>query len=230
MPPNVNDVLEWRTRLADSVLGRTGVPNPLNRDRLSRARGRRGDVAALFPEGAKCYTERHGGHGRCTGVLADLASVSTTTEGADRETRRFMIGAIRNCWRARAIIYHLVQKALTSSYRTKTLGFMWALLDPLLFMGVYYLVFGLIMAHRPPTFMLHIFIGVISFRFLNTSAIQAAASLKAHSGLIKDINFPRTILPISVALSRLVDFAAAGGNTYLLVGPAGPGSGQPVGT
>lgn len=120
-----------------------------------------------------------------------------------------MIAPLHETWRRRAIIGHLVQKALTSSYRTKSLGFLWALLDPLLFMGVYYLVFGQIMAHRPLPFMLHIFVGVISFRFLSTSASQASGCLRQQSGLIRDISFPRAILPISVVLSRLVDFAAA---------------------
>jgi ABC-type polysaccharide/polyol phosphate export permease len=120
-----------------------------------------------------------------------------------------MIRTIRDIWQRRAIVIHLVQKALTSSYRTKSLGFVWALLDPLLFMAVYYLVFGVIMSSREPPFMLHIFVGVISFRFLSTSASQSAGCIRSQSGLIKDIHFPRASLPVSVVLSRLVDFAAA---------------------
>ncbi len=119
-----------------------------------------------------------------------------------------MIKTIRDIWRKRAILAHFVGAQLTSSYRTKSLGFLWALLDPLLFMGVYYLVFGKILAHRPLSFMLHLFIGVIAFRFLSRASTQAAGILRARSGLIREIPFPKTVLPVSVVLARLFDFGA----------------------
>jgi ABC-type polysaccharide/polyol phosphate export permease len=119
-----------------------------------------------------------------------------------------MISTITATWRQRVVVGHFVSLLLTSSYRTKSLGFLWALLDPLLFMCVYYLVFGYLIAHRPPEFMIHIFIGVISFRFLNRAMSQGASILRSQAGVIKEISFPRAALPVSVMLSRLFDFAA----------------------
>ncbi len=119
-----------------------------------------------------------------------------------------MIGTLRELWSKRAIVGHFVGVHLTTSYRTKSLGFLWAVLDPLLFMGVYYLVFGQIIAQRPLSFMLHLFIGVIVFRFLQSSAAQGAGVLRSHGGVIKEIRFPKTVLPASVIAARLFDFAA----------------------
>jgi len=120
-----------------------------------------------------------------------------------------MLDTIRDTWRKRAVVQHLVQRELTSSYRTKTFGFLWALLDPLLFMGVYYLVFGRILATRPLSFMLHLFVGVVAFRLLTTAGSQSANCLRANSGLIREIKFPMAALPTSVVIARLFDFAAA---------------------
>lgn len=119
-----------------------------------------------------------------------------------------MIRTIREIWLKRAILRHFVALLLTSSYRTKALGFAWALLDPLLFMGVYYLVFGKIIANRPPEFMLHIYVGVIAFRFLNSSMSQGAGVLRSQGGLIREIPFPKAVLPVAVVLARLFDFGA----------------------
>jgi len=119
-----------------------------------------------------------------------------------------MIQTITDIWRKRPIVGYFVSTLLTSSYRTKTFGFLWALLDPLLFMGVYYLVFGRILAHRPPEFMLHLFIGVIAFRFLNTASSQGGGILRGQGGLIREIRFPKAALPVSIVIARLFDFAA----------------------
>jgi len=119
-----------------------------------------------------------------------------------------MIQTVRDIWWKRPIVGYFVSTLLTSSYRTKSFGFLWALLDPLLFMGVYYLVFGKILANRPPEFMLHLFIGVIAFRFLNTASTQGAGILRGQAGLIREIRFPKAALPISVVTARLFDFGA----------------------
>jgi len=120
-----------------------------------------------------------------------------------------MIRSIQNTWRHRRVVAHFVGVHLTTSYRTKSLGFLWAVLDPLLFMGVYYVVFGLIISQRPLSFMMHLFVGLSVFRFLQSSAAQSAGVLRAHGGTIKEIGFPKSVLPISVIVARLFDFGAA---------------------
>jgi len=119
-----------------------------------------------------------------------------------------MIRTLTEIWQKRSIVGYFVSTQLTSSYRTKSLGFLWALLDPLLFMAVYYVVFGYLLAHRPRSFMLHIFIGVITFRFLTSASAQAATIMRSSAGLIREIHFPKGALPVSIVLARLFDFGA----------------------
>ncbi len=119
-----------------------------------------------------------------------------------------MIRTASHIWQKRAIIRYFVSNLLTTSYRTKSLGFLWALLSPLLFMCVYYLVFSRILGHRPLWFMLHIYLGVISFRFLTGSITQSAHILKSQAGLIRDIAFPKAVLPVAVVTTRLFDLCA----------------------
>jgi ABC-type polysaccharide/polyol phosphate export permease len=120
-----------------------------------------------------------------------------------------MVQTVAGVWRRRSVVRYFVGLFLTTSYRTKSLGFLWALLDPLMFMCVYYLVFAMILAHRPLVFMLHIYIGVVSFRFLNTSIAQSAQILRGQAGLIREIAFPKAALPVAVVATRLFDFGVA---------------------
>jgi len=116
-----------------------------------------------------------------------------------------MIKMVVEVWRKRAVLRHFVSVQLTTSYRTKTFGFLWALLNPLLFMCVYYFVFGTLIAHRPLWFMLHIYMGIISFRFLTGSITQSAHIIKGNAGLIREIAFPKAVLPLSVVITRFFD-------------------------
>ena len=107
-------------------------------------------------------------------------------------------------------IRYLTMSGLQAGHRDKLLGNLWNLLDPLLFMLVYYLVFGVLFAMggggRSIPFMLYIFVGVLTFRFLDGALAQAAQCIRANRGLIHEINFPKAVFPVSVVLARLYDF------------------------
>jgi ABC-type polysaccharide/polyol phosphate export permease len=120
-----------------------------------------------------------------------------------------MLRTLKRTWHRRAIVAYLVQRELTSSYRTRALGFAWAVLDPLAFMAVYYLVFGRILATRPPSFMLHLYIGIVAFHLLAKTTSQASGCISNQAGLIREISFPTAILPTSAVGARLFDFAVA---------------------
>jgi len=120
-----------------------------------------------------------------------------------------MIKTVTDVWRKRAVLRHFIAFQLTTNYRTKSFGFVWALLDPLLFMGVYFIVFGKVLGHRPLYFMLHIYIGVTAFRFLSTSLAGSAQVLKGQAGIIREIAFPKAVLPASIVATRLFDFVGA---------------------
>jgi ABC-type polysaccharide/polyol phosphate export permease len=112
------------------------------------------------------------------------------------------------CARHETIVYLTVSN-LRAGHRDKLLGHLWNLLDPLMFMLVYYFVFGVLFnlggQGRSGVFMLYILVGVLVFRFFESSLSQAATCIRSNRGLIHEINFPKGIFPVSVVLSRLYD-------------------------
>lgn len=134
----------------------------------------------------------------------------SNTQGATISTTSSLLERFRQVWARRATIRYLTSSSLKAGHRDKVLGHLWNLLDPLMFMLVYYFVFGILLNQsgegRSIQFMLYILIGIMTFRFISTAISQAASCIRANRGLIHEINFPKAVFPISVILSRLYDF------------------------
>jgi len=106
-------------------------------------------------------------------------------------------------------IRFLVASNLKAGHRDKALGHLWNLLDPLLFVGVYFVVFGLLFGQTGrgrAVFVVYLSIGVLAWRFFEGTIAQATLCIKANRGLIHEISFPKAVFPVAVCLSRLYDF------------------------
>ncbi len=107
-------------------------------------------------------------------------------------------------------IRYLTSGSLKAGNRDKVLGHFWSLLDPMCFVGVYFVVFGLFFGQakggRTTEFLTYLVIGVIAWRFFDATVGQCANCIRSRRGLIHEINFPKSIFPVSVCLSRLYDF------------------------
>ena len=88
----------------------------------------------------------------------------------------------------RETVWYLVGSNLKAGQRDKVLGHLWNLLDPALFMLVYFFVFGVLFGAmgggRSGEFMLYILIGVLSWRFLASAVGEAANCIRGNRGLI----------------------------------------------
>lgn len=115
-------------------------------------------------------------------------------------------------WRRRETIRFLTGASLKSGHRDKVLGHLWNLLDPLMFMLVYYFVFGIVFnlaaggGGRSAEFMLYIFAGLLAYRFIAGAITESANCIRANRGLIHEINFPKAIFPTAVVFSRVYDY------------------------
>ena len=105
-------------------------------------------------------------------------------------------------------IRYLVGANLRAGNRDKVLGHLWSLLDPLLSMGVYFLIFGIGFrqaADGPLDFIVYLTIGVLVWRYHSETLAQATHCIRGNRALIHEVAFPKAILPISISLSRLYD-------------------------
>jgi ABC-type polysaccharide/polyol phosphate export permease len=119
---------------------------------------------------------------------------------------------LRDLWRHRALIGVLVAREMKARYRGSVLGFFWSLLNPLLMLAVYALVFQLLLPNRSPStspYALFLFCGLLPWNWLSSSITDAASSLLTHGALLRKILFPAEVLPAVAVLSQGVHFLLA---------------------
>ena len=107
----------------------------------------------------------------------------------------------------REMIFSLVRRDLTGKYKKSVLGFLWTMVDPLLQMIVYTLVFTYILPMGIENFYIHLFIALVPWNFFSACLSGGSTVIVNQQDMIKKIYFPREVLPISYVVSQLVSLA-----------------------
>ena len=114
----------------------------------------------------------------------------------------------REMWAYRELLYFLIWRDIKVRYKQTILGVAWAILQPLLTMVIFSLVFGRL-ARMPsdgipyPVFALA---GLVPWLFFANGLNQSSNSLVSNANLITKVYFPRIHIPLASVLSGLVDF------------------------
>ena len=112
----------------------------------------------------------------------------------------------KNLYNYRELLKSNVKKEIRGKYKGSFLGILWSFLNPLLMVAVYAIVFPYIMRVQTDNYLIFLICGVIPWVFFTTVMNQGMIIIRTNSGIIKKVYFPREILPISVAVSGLVNF------------------------
>ena len=108
-----------------------------------------------------------------------------------------MTEQIKEIFKYREMIRMLVRRDLRGRYKNSVLGFLWTFLNPLLQLGVYTIVFSVIMRAGIEKYYLYLFIALIPWMFFSTSVQGGATCVLAQKDMVTKIHFPRQVLPIA---------------------------------
>src|SRR6516164_1016020 len=94
----------------------------------------------------------------------------------------------------RIIRYHellvgMVRKELKVKYKNSVLGFAWSLLNPLLYLVVFYIAFEKILGSGIPSFPIYLLSGLLVWNLFSTGLAGATGSVVANAGLVKKVSF-----------------------------------------
>ena len=110
----------------------------------------------------------------------------------------------------RELFGNLFRRDLQAKYRGSALGVLWTIVNPIMLMGVYLLVFSVVLqarfanlAHYP----LFLLAGLAVWTFFGAALQSSARSMLDNANLIRKIRFPRQLVPLSVVGAHLVGFA-----------------------
>jgi len=108
-----------------------------------------------------------------------------------------------------ALLQSLVLRNVKVKYQRSALGFLWALFNPLIMIVVLIAVFKVVIRIDLPHYWAFLLSGYFVWHFLSNCANAAIYTLGEHAHITRSIAFPKEVLIISAALSRLVEFLAA---------------------
>lgn len=118
---------------------------------------------------------------------------------------------IGELWAARELVGFLAWRDLNVRYRQTVIGILWAILQPLLTMVVFSVVFGHL-AHlqsegRP--YPLFAYAALVPWQFFAYCVTQSGTAMITNQNLITKVYFPRLAIPLGIVLAALVDFVLA---------------------
>ena len=129
-------------------------------------------------------------------------------------TRRSAIGDLVHY---RQLVAMLVLRELKVRYKRSVLGMLWTMLNPLLLMAVYTVVFATIMRSPIRNFAVFLLSGLLPWIFFSTAVLLGLTSILTNQELIRKVRLPQAVFPLSVVGSNLVNFALSLVPLFLLM-------------
>ncbi|HEV7687843.1 MAG TPA: ABC transporter permease [Acidimicrobiia bacterium] len=104
------------------------------------------------------------------------------------------------------LLLNLVRLELKAKYKASALGFAWSLLNPAMYLVVFYIAFDVILGAGIPRFPIYLLSGLLVWNFFTAALNSGTGSVVAGQGLVKKVWFPREVLPLASVGAALVHF------------------------
>jgi lipopolysaccharide transport system permease protein len=125
--------------------------------------------------------------------------------------RRWETVNLRELWSYRELLYFLTWRDVKVRYKQTAIGAAWAVLQPLLTMVVFSVIFGALV--RVPSdglpYPVFAYAALLPWNFFAAALSRSSNSLVNDASLLTKVYFPRLLLPASAVLSMTLDFALA---------------------
>lgn len=160
-------------------------------------------------------------------ALADVpATTAATSEPAPIATmvieppRGILTPDWRELWRHRDLLYFLTWRDIKLRYKQAVFGAAWAVLQPLLTMAIFAVIFGRVAGLGAATdsvpYPLYVFAGLLPWLFFSNGVANASNSVILSANLVTKVYFPRLIIPFASVGVVLVDLAISFGVLAIL--------------
>lgn len=107
----------------------------------------------------------------------------------------------------RRLIQYLVRADLKKHGSDTLLGNVWWILDPLLTMLVYVVLISVILRSNREAYPLFIFCAILPWKWFSSTIADATTCVVAREKIIKQVHFPKIVLPLSAAVGGVASFS-----------------------
>jgi len=113
---------------------------------------------------------------------------------------------VRETYRYRELIWALALKELRVRYKRSVLGFVWALLNPLLMMLVLTVVFGTLMRFTIPHYSIFLLSMLLPWTFFSQGLAYSVESIVGNGELLKKVRVATLVFPVAAVISNIINF------------------------
>jgi ABC-type polysaccharide/polyol phosphate export permease len=113
---------------------------------------------------------------------------------------------IAEIYQNRELIWVLALKELRVRYKRSALGFLWALLNPLLMMIILAVVFSTVMRIAVPRYAIFLLSALLPWTFFSQSLAYSVESLVGNADLLKKVRIAKSVFPVAAVLSNIINF------------------------
>lgn len=117
-----------------------------------------------------------------------------------------IVEGVREIWSRRLLTRYLIQAELTKRGSDTLLGNVWWVLDPLLQMIVYVVLVSIIFQRSIEAYPLFIFAAILPWKWFSSSVNDAITAVTARDRIIKQVKFPKLVLPVAAVTGGTVSF------------------------
>lgn len=116
---------------------------------------------------------------------------------------------MRSIYRYRDLVRELVARDLKVRYRRSTIGFLWTMLQPMLFMLVLQVVFSSVFRGNVENYPVFALAGILFWNFFSQSILASMNSLKGNAQLLHKLPVPHAVFPVATVISGVVNLLFA---------------------
>lgn len=122
-------------------------------------------------------------------------------------TRPTFTGELRSLREFSHLVRNLVYRDLTVRYKRSVLGFLWTMLNPLLLMLIFVVVFSSLFRFDLIHYQTYFLSAFLPWTFFAQTTTGAMASLAWNGALMKRVRVPKTIFAVTSTISGLINLA-----------------------
>ena len=117
--------------------------------------------------------------------------------------------ALHELWEYRELLWFLTWRNIKGRYRQMALGPLWIIIQPLMNMVIFSVIFGTLakLPSEGVPYPIFTYTALLPWGYFSGAAGASVGSLVSQMGVISKVYFPRLVVPISAVISGLVDLA-----------------------
>ena len=117
-----------------------------------------------------------------------------------------LVKKIKEIYNYRHMLKTLIKQDIDGRYKGSVFGFLWSLLNPLLLLLVYSVVFQFVFKTDIENYPIYLFICLMPWNMFTNTIFNGTVCVSGNGGILKKVYFPREVLPLAVVISNIIQY------------------------